>query len=94
MSPDRHWVIGLFLLGIVSLVMVLYFFIGFSGITRPMISEGASSVGNYTANVTAWSGFSSTFSAAPLLIVIIFFGLIAYALWRLVGSHVQSGKGG
>ena len=65
--------------GLAAVILAMGF-----GIIRSGSTDAVSSVGNYTANVTAWSGFTSTINAYPLLIVLIFGGMVAFGVWQYI----------
>jgi len=70
-----------------------YFLMGFPA-ERELISTANASIPSYTANTTAWVGFSGSLVAMPLIIVALFGGLLAYGFWRVLGIKRNRGGGG
>lgn len=69
------------------------FIIGFGVLTRPMIVTGQNSIGNFTDNASAWQGFSASFSAAPLIVFLLFVGLIFFGGFMILKSFIKKKRG-
>lgn len=93
MNVDKFLPIAIVVFLVVSFMAFLYFITGFSAVTRPLIAAGQADIPSYTANSSAWEGFSATFTAAPLLIFLIFVGMICFGAFKLV-MQLRNKSGG
>jgi len=66
-------------------------------IGSPLIFQGSSQavsdIPSYTGNTTAWVGFEAGLTAVPLLVGMLFFGLVAFGVWQLV-KRMRDNYGG
>lgn len=71
---------GVFVFLIVGFLAVVVFILGF-----PLLQSGTqaanSQTGNMSANATAWTGLSGTYSLYPLFVGMILVGFIAFGVW-------------
>lgn len=66
---------------LIALVAAFILAMGFGVITSGA-DDAVASMGNYTANTSAWSGFTNTVNSYPLLIWIVFGGMVAFGVWQ------------
>lgn len=91
MDIDRHRGIGLLVFIVIAIVALLVWMTGF-GATRELITTGQGTIGSYTSNESAYQGFSQSFTAAPLLIGLLFVGMIVFAGWQFVKRIVKGNE--
>lgn len=71
--------IFLLLAGVAGVILLMGF-----GVIRSGSSDAVTDIATYTANTTHWTGFSQTFTATPLLVILIFGGMVAFGVWQYI----------
>jgi hypothetical protein len=79
---------GLIVFLLVSALAVVVFIIGFP-LLKGGSDQAAAEIPNYTANASAWTGLSGSFSLVPLAAGMILVGFIVFGIWQHVRKKAR-----